>query len=302
MKSESYKEEVGKYASTPEACSPINLCRQAVAMGHNQMNKECGYNLPGILVLLHHAFINRSATRKILLKTTTQKQLAQKLPYNIVRAAAKVAGEIQPVPDPVSLLAYIGCANVIFRRWSVHLYNSNLRTDDEFPRSSYKMNETQSRRFISIDYNLCDMAKNYRITLTDENLLRKLRLSCHGYLLPALYDMADTPTPFNPIEEVKLALGNKGYYPTVTVEVPREWLPKKPEPPQSATVSGEKCPEVQNRKDNEEDVDQQDDTKDDDTDKDSDDGGRDDERSIAGSLSDDESDGDNDVNENVLGN
>ena len=98
MKSESYKKEVSLF-STREMASPISVTR-------NDMR----YNLPGIILLVHHAFINRAATKKILLQKYKKPDNLVGLSYEIVRGAAVLAEELQPVPDPIALLAYLSCA------------------------------------------------------------------------------------------------------------------------------------------------------------------------------------------------
>ncbi len=205
MKSESYKKEVKKYVNAPEKMSPINLWRQVVFKGSNHINKEQGYNLHGVLLLLHHAFINRPAPNQILQKMYSVQELGDGLLYNIVRAAAIIAGKLHPLPDPTALLAHLSCANIIFRRWSVHLYSNRMRTDDELERTRYMESEVKGQRMISIRYDLCDVAESYR-TWTDEYLLKKLRLSCYGYLLPNARDQVMFSVPFNPIKEVKATL------------------------------------------------------------------------------------------------
>lgn len=79
--------------------------------------------------------MNRPRTKKILAQKYTPAELSDNLPYDVVRAAAVLAGELQPVPDPIALLSHLSCANLIFRRWTVHLYDPSTSTDDELPRT-----------------------------------------------------------------------------------------------------------------------------------------------------------------------
>ena len=79
---------------------------------------------------------------------------------------------------------------------------------------------------ISVTYDLCDLAKTYRSTWTGNTLLTKLRLSCYGQLLPNIQQEVAILMPFNPLEEVKSALTNEGYYPTVRVS--KDLLPTPP--------------------------------------------------------------------------
>lgn len=76
------------------------------------------------------------------------------LSYNIVRATAVLAGELQPVPDPIALLAHINCANTIFRRWTIHNYDSTKRTDDELRATCYSESDVKGQKVMSIEYDL----------------------------------------------------------------------------------------------------------------------------------------------------
>ena len=157
MKSVSYKDELNRY-DTAEVMSPINISRQAVYMDQNH-NDGKGFNLPGIILLIHHAFIIRPLTKKILLTKYQQADLSNNLPYNVVRATAILAGELQPLPDPIALLAHLSCANLIFRRWTIHLYDKKKRTDDELEGTRYVESIVKGRTVMSIDYDLSDLAR-----------------------------------------------------------------------------------------------------------------------------------------------
>jgi len=232
MKSNSYKNEVSKYDA--QDISPINMSRQAVFTGNlNNMN-QIGFNLRGILSLLHHAFLNRTATKKIL-ETKYPANSNSHLSYNVVRAAAILAGEIQPIPDPVALLAHISCANLIFRRWSAQVYKSTICTDDEIGGSCYAERVTKGGRKISVTYDLCDIAKSYRSSWSNSTLLTNLRVSCYGQLISDIPQDVTILMPFNPLQEVKAALQNEGYYPAV--RVPKDLLPIPPT--RSSTTSND---------------------------------------------------------------
>jgi len=233
MKSPSYNKEMKEYDK--EKMSPVNFTRQAVFLGQNH-NRTKGYNLPGILILLHHTFINRSETRKLLLKKYKPECLSAGLAFTTVRAASILAGEIHPVPDPISIMAHISCCSLIFRRWSVHVYSSLHRTDDELEATCYLESEVKGRTGMSVQYNLCNVAKVYKSSWTDESLLTKLKVSCYGFLLPSVEVGDGTPMPFNPFHEVKEALRNQGFYPSV--KVLSELLPPKSEPADSSATSG----------------------------------------------------------------
>ena len=238
LKSTSYKSDVERYDA--KLISPVNMTRQAVFATQNH-NSQAGYNLPGILLLFHHAFINRPATKKILLKKYgEQNELRQKIPYDVVRAAAIIAGELQPVPDPVALLNHMSCAGLVFRRWTGHLYGGSKRTDDELEETCYTRSEVKGQQMISIDYNLCDVAKVYRPSYTHESLIRKLKHSKYGSLLPdAITEEAINAMPFNPIEEIKLALEHGGFYPSIKVS--EELLPS---PTVKSSVSSDPTDEI----------------------------------------------------------
>jgi hypothetical protein len=206
LRSPSYKCEVKD--KVLEKISPINLTRQAVFMDQNH-NIHKGYHLPGILILLAHAFINRSRTKKFL-----------SAKYAIL------AEELQPVPDPIALLAHLSCANLLFRRWTVHVYGRSTRTDDELGNTCYREKQVKGRTVMYIDYNLREVvAKGLRwSSLMDENLIRELKTRCYGSLLPKNIALGvDVAMPFSPLVAIKLALDNRGLYPVV--KVPRELLP-----------------------------------------------------------------------------
>ena len=63
MKSTSYRDEARRYDMS--LISPIKTARRAVFMDEKA---NVSYNLPGLLLLLHHAFMNRSLTKKVLVK------------------------------------------------------------------------------------------------------------------------------------------------------------------------------------------------------------------------------------------
>jgi hypothetical protein len=188
-------------------------------------NHDCnqGFNLRGILLLLHHAFINRPPTKKILLqkykKDGKSKELQGGIGYHIVRAAAILAGEMQPIPDPISLLAHLSCANLIFRRWTMHPYNSrNRKIDQELEGSCYVENTVKGRKEMSIQYDLCDLADEKRQTsMSGDGLLRKLTTSYYGNLLHDIPSDIDSPIPFSPINEINVTLECRGFYPPLKV-------------------------------------------------------------------------------------
>jgi len=213
---------VREYA--PIAISPIKLTRQAVIMGVNH-NAYKGLNLPGIIILLHHAFINRSATKKILLNRYTPEELSDSLPYDVVRASAILAGELHPLPDPVALLCHLSCANLLFRRWTVHLNSSTIQTDDELEASCYSIDEIKGEKVVSIKYDLHDLLATTRNALNDESLLRCVKQSYYGYLLPTIDSCKNAPMPFNPFNEIKRTTAFHGFYPLV--KVPKNLLPNQ---------------------------------------------------------------------------
>ena len=214
MRSESYKKEVQRFQSH-ETASPVTMRRRAVFMGE-QHDKQSGYNLHGVLLLVKHALMNRTATRKVLLKRYTMDELSSGIRYNIIRAASIIAGETHPGPDPTALLAYISCGNLLFRRWSIILYNPKLRTDDEFGATCYKVEEVKGKKVITIDFNLRELGKS-RNALNDESLLRILKQSYYGNLLPSIQAATNNDMPFVPLDEVKKAINNEGFYPMVKV-------------------------------------------------------------------------------------
>jgi len=165
IKSASYKNELRRYNNDLDVMSPIELKRRAVFINQHH-NDEAGFNLPGILLFIHHAFINWPATKKILNDRYTPDILRNGLPYKVVRAAAILAGELQPLSDPPALLAHLSCANFHFRRWTVHPY-SGKRADNELNNTSYKESEVKGQKVMSIDYNLCEVAKGYRQSLDE---------------------------------------------------------------------------------------------------------------------------------------
>jgi hypothetical protein len=221
MKSESYKKEASKY--TVNQRSPVNLTRKAVFAGQNHTGEK-GYNLSGVLLLMHHVFINRPATKKILLKRYEPSELGDCIKYDVVRAAALLAGEMHPLPDPVALLLYLSCANLAFRRWGVHVYSKTIRTDDELKSTPYNITVEKGERVMSIQFDLCGVAPT-RNALDDRSLHTKLKQSCYGALLPTSESCELIPMPFNPFIETRNAIvGGCGYYPTVKVSA--EHLPQ----------------------------------------------------------------------------
>ena len=224
-----------------EKISPVNFTRKAVFAGINH-SRDKGYNLPGVLILLHHTFINRPATKKYLLKKYTSQQLSNKLSYNVVRAAAILAGEKHPLPDTISLMAHLSCANHICRRWCVHVYSNNNCTDAELGGTCYKQSEVKGRTVISIEYNLRDLAKLYRTTWSRETLLRKLKQEYYGELLPNAQVGEGTPIPFHPYDEIILTLKHQGYYPSIKVQ--HDLLPPVKRSATSQNNEGESSAEI----------------------------------------------------------
>ena len=214
IKSVSYKDELRRLGNDLETISPIKLKRRATFMNQKH-NSETGLNLLGMVLLIHHAFINRTATKKVLRKRYEAKDLSNGLSYNVVRASSILAGELQPVPDPPSLLAYLSCANLIFRRWTVNPY-SNSRTDDELKLTSYREDDVKGNKVMSIDFDLCGMVeKGHRQSLNDRTLIAKMNQR-YGALLQH-NQQTGTALPFIPIVEVKTALNNQGFYPSLKV-------------------------------------------------------------------------------------
>lgn len=98
------------------------------------------------------------------------------------------------------------------------MYNSNNHTDIELGGTCYKQQEVKGRTVITIQYNLRELAKVYREAMRDDTLLRKLKQEYYGELLPKAQVGVDTPIPFNPFDEIKLALKHLGYYPSIKVQ------------------------------------------------------------------------------------
>ena len=69
---------------------------------------------------------------------------------------------------------------------------------------------------MSIEFNLCEMVeRGHRQSLDENSLIRKLKQR-YGNLLQGLRSI-DAVLPFKPLEEVKTALNNQGFYPSVKV-------------------------------------------------------------------------------------
>jgi hypothetical protein len=183
MRSDSYKREAKQYDMNVR--SPVHLSDGAVFMDERPTVKA-GYNLPGVLLLIHHAFINRSKTRARLVTMHGEAGLSSGLSYNTVRGTAILAEELHPLPDPIALLAYLSCANLIFRRWTMHLYDPRQRTEDELGATCYTINENRGEKNISIQYDLCYLTGRRMLSLSDASLIRELQQSCYGNLLPVI--------------------------------------------------------------------------------------------------------------------
>jgi len=196
LKSESYIEEARSY--NKETVTPINLPPRAVFVDQNP-SAQTAYNVPGVLLLLHHAFINRPKT--ILLNKYSPKELGARLSHNTVRSASILAGELQPIPDPIVLLPYLSCSNIMWRHWSVLVYDSNRQTDAELNGTCYSMNEVKGQSTMSIQYNPCDVENVHRQSWSKTTLTRKLRQSCYGNLLSEKYFEANEAIPFDPSGE-----------------------------------------------------------------------------------------------------
>ena len=162
LRSRSYKDAVKEHL--PLDVSPVKFSQKAVLMGQHH-SSDTGYNLLGMLLLLHHAFINRPATKKVLmLMYKNAAELSDgSLSYDTVRAAAMLAGELLPVPDPIALMAHLSCANLILRRWGVQPYNTDHHTDKELRRTCYTERMVKGQTVMAIQYDLCgDLAKGFR--------------------------------------------------------------------------------------------------------------------------------------------
>mmetsp|Transcript_16202 Transcript_16202/g.34204 ORF Transcript_16202/g.34204 Transcript_16202/m.34204 type:complete len:130 (+) Transcript_16202:2645-3034(+) len=84
---------------------------------------------------------------------------------------------MQPLPDPVALMAHLSCANLIFRRWSVHMYNANIRTDDEIESTCYTSSGLEYIAPMPFD-----IVKEVRDTLKNEGFYPSVKVS--GEMLP----------------------------------------------------------------------------------------------------------------------
>ena len=67
------------------------MTRQAVFTGSLNNITQNGFKLRRILYLLHHAFINRPATKKLLNCKYSQDAISNHLQYKVVRASAIIA-------------------------------------------------------------------------------------------------------------------------------------------------------------------------------------------------------------------
>jgi len=67
------------------------MTQQAVFNGQNH-NSLRGYNLSGVIIFLHHVFMNRAATKKIISKKYNLNQLSDELGYNGVQAGVILGG------------------------------------------------------------------------------------------------------------------------------------------------------------------------------------------------------------------
>ena len=219
LKSRAYKQDVVRYGATES--SPLKI-RDYTFVGNNHQDEESGLNLPGVLMLLHHAFINRPKTRKLLLQRYSSSELGVAIPYNVVRAVAALAGELQPVPDPISLLARLSCANFVLRQWTCFVYQENIipkpQSSDELKGTCYVMTTSKGRRRINVDYALTDIAsRRCRNKRTREQLRTLLRDRKYGALFDKKRLETNVTMPFNPLDEVDLALNADGLYPSMKV-------------------------------------------------------------------------------------
>lgn len=86
-------------------------------------SRDKGFNLPGILMLLHRAFMSRPATNKVLLKQYTKDDLSISMPYNIVRAAAILGEEVRARPS-CAHGSFVLCKFILsemeFQNWERH--------------------------------------------------------------------------------------------------------------------------------------------------------------------------------------
>lgn len=240
--------------------------------------------------MLHHAFINRPATNKILRQKYKTPENLIGMSYDTVRAAAALAAELQPVPDPVALMAHLSCANHIFRRWSCYLYDKSKRTDDELDATCYTRDTAKKDHLaMSIEYDLCSLAGVYRPSWSKDSLVRKLRTAYYGALVAECQIGARITTPFDPLEEVRAALENQGYYPSK--KIAGDLLPDPPALPSNASSNDDDedlAVEIGELLEESLAYDDADEVSDDDA------SSGDDERSEAGSISGDDSESDED--------
>ena len=88
----------------------------------------------------------------------------------------------------------------------------------------------KGKKVVSIEYSLYNIGKKYREKIDDdEQIVSKVKDKCYGGLLPSADVGNSIVIPFNPIEEIRTALINGGYYPTIKVKA--EMLPPPPPPP-----------------------------------------------------------------------
>ena len=137
-------------------------------------------------------------TKKILLNKYSPKELGARLSYITVRAASILAGELQPIPDPIALIAYLSCSDILWRRWGVQVYDSNEQTDAKSVGTCYSMNEVKGQSTMSIQYNPCDVENVHRQSWSKTTLTRKLRQSCYGNLLSEKDFEVNEAIPFDP--------------------------------------------------------------------------------------------------------
>jgi hypothetical protein len=128
-KSEQFKYTTFKLGN--DACSPVIIDSVDITKVIDGDNATC-LNLSGIVLIFTIMMSSRTKTKNRMLRSLSEDQYKRFISnngnqsYDIIRAFSLAAAEIYAVPDKISLIARISCAQTSFRHWSYCIFEESV--------------------------------------------------------------------------------------------------------------------------------------------------------------------------------
>ena len=219
---DSFPGGAGRLECSPLILDPISFS----ALADNKDNKS-GYNLSGMLLCHGVMMINKKETRRLLSRKYSPSEMLaffpDKIPYDVIRAAAYLAGERVPVPDPIATLSHLSCSDYVLHLWLRRPYQSSIEPavgEDELVQTSYVIPKkmTKGNTKCSVEYSLLSVAKRLARVGDNSEMTREILESTRfGRIFSSYQFRGDSKWLFPPLDEVAKTVASKGLYPSPQV-------------------------------------------------------------------------------------